>query len=92
MTYYTGSCHCGAVHYEVDATIDKAMECNCSICSKKGSLMAFVPANAFHLLQGKEALTDYQFNKKSSTIIFANIAALVHLAVELHQTERKWWR
>jgi hypothetical protein len=38
-------------------------ECNCSHCSKKGYLLHFVPAEAFTLLQGEDALSDYQFNK-----------------------------
>ncbi|MFD2263990.1 GFA family protein [Lacibacterium aquatile] len=62
--HHTGSCHCGAVKFEVDTTIDRLLECNCSICRRKGHLLAFAPASAFTLLQGEEALSDYQFNKK----------------------------
>ncbi|MEZ5648665.1 MAG: GFA family protein [Alphaproteobacteria bacterium] len=61
---YVGGCHCGAVKYEVEATIDRVMSCNCSICSKKGYLLTFTPASSFTLIQGKDALSDYQFNKK----------------------------
>lgn len=61
---YKGSCHCGAVHYRVDGEITRAMECNCSICRRKGHLLAFVGANQFELLQGEEALRDYQFGAK----------------------------
>lgn len=60
---YTGGCHCGKVRYEVTAAIDAAIACNCSICSKAGYLLAFVPADQFKLLSGEDALTDYQFNK-----------------------------
>jgi hypothetical protein len=61
---YTGGCHCGRVRYEVEAELGKVMECNCSICSKKGYLLTFVGASQFKLLSGAESLTDYQFNKK----------------------------
>jgi hypothetical protein len=65
MPTYKGSCHCGAVTYDV--TMDapkKAFACNCSICSRTGSLLAFVPASAFSLVSGADALRDYQFGKR----------------------------
>src|SRR4051794_3957099 len=62
---YEGSCHCGAVHYQVTMPRpSKAVACNCSICSRAGWLLAFVPASAFELRAGSDALTDYQFGKK----------------------------
>jgi hypothetical protein len=63
-TTYTGGCHCGAVRYEVEAALDKVVSCNCSICSKTGSLLAFAPETSFRLLSGEDNLSDYQFNKK----------------------------
>ena len=60
----TGSCHCGKVKFEVEVEFDQALSCNCSICQRKGSLLVFVPADKFHLLSGKDNLTDYQFGKK----------------------------
>lgn len=63
---HTGSCHCGKVKYE--ATLDlggQMITCNCSICMRTGAVLTFVPRSAFTLLQGKDALTDYQFNTKS---------------------------
>lgn len=71
LVTYSGSCHCGAVRYEV--TLEppaKAVACNCSICSRAGWLLAFVPQEAFRLLTSKEALTDYQFGKKTSHFPF----------------------
>ncbi len=60
---YTGGCHCGQVRYEVNAALERVTACNCSICSKKGYLLTFVPAEHFTLLSGQDALTDYLFNK-----------------------------
>ncbi|MDP6953456.1 MAG: GFA family protein, partial [Alphaproteobacteria bacterium] len=38
MRTYHGSCHCGTVTFEVEADLSKIIECNCSICTKKGAL------------------------------------------------------
>src|SRR6185503_1691307 len=60
---HAGGCHCGKVRYEMTAEIGKAMSCNCSICTKSGSLLAFIPASQFKLLSGQDEMIDYQFNK-----------------------------
>lgn len=67
---YSGGCHCGQVRFEVEMTIENVISCNCSICSKKGHLLAFTTAKNFTLLQGEEALSDYQFNKKQIHHLF----------------------
>ncbi|MFN7132875.1 MAG: GFA family protein [Myxococcales bacterium] len=67
---YKGSCHCGRVQYEVAMELGPVVTCNCSICSRTGSMLAFVPAAQFTLLSGEDALTDYQFGKKSIHHLF----------------------
>jgi hypothetical protein len=61
---YTGGCHCGEVRYEVRVDLDNVIACNCSICTKRGLLLAFAPADQFTLHAGQDRMTDYQFNKK----------------------------
>lgn len=60
---YRGSCHCGRVAYEAEGELKEVIECNCSHCSRKGYLLWFVHAAQFHLLQGKDSLATYTFNK-----------------------------
>lgn len=60
---YHGSCHCGKVAFEVEGELSSAMTCNCSICSRKGAVMWFVPYNNFHLLTPEDAASSYTFNK-----------------------------
>lgn len=67
---YKGSCHCGKVSYEVKGELGQIISCNCSICSKKGYLLAFLPPEQFRLLSGEGALSDYQFNKKNIHHLF----------------------
>ncbi len=59
---YTGGCHCGAVRYQVEVEKLEAVECNCSMCRKKGFIHLIVPESRFTLLQGADALSTYTFN------------------------------
>jgi hypothetical protein len=59
---YEGGCACGAVAFEADGEIGKAMACNCSICRPKGYLHWFVPETAFRLKTDDAALGTYTFN------------------------------
>ena len=60
---YKGSCHCGKVAFEVEGELTGAMACNCSICSRKGSLLWFVPRSKLQLLTSEEGVGTYKFNK-----------------------------
>ena len=37
LTSYSGSCHCGAVRFEVRTTLAPAVRCNCSFCRRRGA-------------------------------------------------------
>lgn len=77
---WQGGCHCGAVRYEVVSALEPAISCNCSICEKKGSLLTFVPADAFKLLAGKDAVSDYQFNTKNIHHLFCKTCGVESFA------------
>ena len=59
---YEGGCHCGKVRYRATTDLGMAISCNCSICSKKASLLTFVGTDRFESVAGADELTDYQFN------------------------------
>jgi len=67
---YKGSCHCGKVQYEVETALEQVIDCNCSMCSRSGSLLTFVGEDRFKLLSGEEALKDYRFNTKAIAHLF----------------------
>jgi hypothetical protein len=59
-----GNCHCGAVDFTIDADPPaEAMDCNCSICRRKGYLHHFTDAEAFTLHTPRDALGVYMFGK-----------------------------
>lgn len=60
---YQGSCHCGKIAFEAEGTLDKVMECNCSMCMRRGGLLWFLPASAFTLKTSRDDLSTYTFNK-----------------------------
>jgi len=72
-----GSCHCGAVAFEV-LTSDEVelVECNCSICSMTGYLHLIVAKDRFRLLQGEHKLTSYRFNTGSADHLFCSICGI----------------
>jgi hypothetical protein len=58
-----GSCHCQAVSYVLAAVPSTGVACNCSICRRKGSVLAFYPPAKFTLETPRDALATYTFNK-----------------------------
>lgn len=61
---YKGSCHCGKVTFMVEGDLSGgAVDCNCSICARKGALLIAVPRNNLHLLSPETDLQKYTFNK-----------------------------
>jgi hypothetical protein len=60
---YKGSCHCGNIKFEVEGELTDAIACNCSICSRKGSLLWAVPRDNLRLLTSEEGIGSYTFNK-----------------------------
>lgn len=69
---YRGGCHCGSVRFEVQTDLAGVIACNCSICSRVGSILTFVPVNQFKQLAGENAQTDYQFNTKNIHHLFCS--------------------
>lgn len=59
---YSGSCHCGNIRFEATGELQQVMECNCSICRRKGAKLWFVPRSQFKLLSERDQLATYTFN------------------------------
>jgi hypothetical protein len=75
---HRASCHCGKVVLELDLPdgIVNARRCNCSICRRKGAIVASVPRSGIKVLQGQEALQMYQFNTKTAKHYFCKFCGI----------------
>jgi hypothetical protein len=77
MAKHHGSCHCGAVQFDVEGLeLDKLVTCNCSMCGRSGAIMAFVGAPQLSGTVGEEKMTDYQFGKKTIHHGFCSICGV----------------
>ena len=63
MPTYKGGCHCGDIRFEIKKSepIERLIDCNCSICVKKGILHCPVQDDEFHLTARDGAVVLYQF-------------------------------
>ena len=74
---HRGSCHCGAVEFEVDLPNEVVVyECNCSICSKGGFVQIIVPASKLDLLEGAQSLQTYTFNTGVAKHTFCKVCGI----------------
>ena len=75
---YSGSCHCGRIAFEIEADLAAAeiLDCNCSICTKKGFLHLIVPPERFQLLSGEDAIVEYRFNTKQAVHKFCETCGI----------------
>lgn len=77
MKVYKGSCHCGAVTFEVEAPESLEVdECNCSVCSKSGFLHLIVPKRQFSLVAGEDRLETYTFNTGVAKHTFCTVCGV----------------
>ncbi len=67
---HVGSCHCGAVRFEVELDAGSGSRCNCSICTKVAPTGGLAKPEAFKLLAGAESLSTYEWGAKISKRFF----------------------
>ena len=70
MKTYRGQCHCARVTFDAQADLDYVVDCNCSLCSKKGALWHPASEADLRILTGEGDLVLYQFNTKTAKHYF----------------------
>lgn len=71
---HKASCHCGAVELEIDLPdgIVDPRRCNCSMCRRKGAVMASATLDAIRIVKGEDVLRLYQFNTNTARHYFCS--------------------
>ena len=71
-----GSCHCGAVRFEIETDFPELTTCDCSICRRKNALMVKVHEDRFWLLAGADALAEYRFHTHTARHFFCRTCGI----------------
>ena len=75
---HKATCHCGTVEIELDlpdGLID-IRRCDCSMCRRRGAVVASVPLSGIKILKGSEVLKLYQFNTKTAKHYFCSVCGI----------------
>ncbi len=75
---HRATCHCGSVELALDLPdgIVDPRRCNCSICRRKGAIVASVPLAGIKIIKGHDVLKLYQFNTNTATHYFCSICGI----------------
>ena len=76
---YIGSCHCGAVKFEFKGEeITRGLRCNCSICTRKGTLMTnyFISPEDMNISVADNVLATYEFGTNIAKHHFCKICGI----------------
>ncbi|MEL6279559.1 MAG: GFA family protein [Pseudomonadota bacterium] len=69
---HDATCHCGAVRLRLrlpDGIVDPR-RCDCSMCRRRGAIVASVPLSDLEVVEGEDALGCYQFNTMTAKHYF----------------------
>jgi len=74
MEYHKATCHCGSVELELHLPqgIVDPRRCDCSICRRKGAVVASVPLSGIRIVKGEAELKCYEFNTKTAKHYFCS--------------------
>jgi len=75
---HPASCHCGAVQFELmlpKGLIDPR-RCDCSMCSRRGAIVASVGLEGIRIIKGQDKLRLYQFNTFTAKHYFCSVCGI----------------
>jgi hypothetical protein len=61
----TASCHCGAIHLELDSAPETVTDCTCSICRRYGVLWAYYSPAHVRILAAPNSTDIYMWSDRS---------------------------
>lgn len=71
---HKATCHCGFVELVLTLPngIEKPRRCDCSMCRRRGTIVASVQLDGIEIVSGQEALKLYQFNTNTAKHFFCS--------------------
>lgn len=75
---HRATCHCERVILELELPngIEEPRHCDCSICRRKGAVVASVPLSHLRIPSGEEFLSEYQFNTNVARHFFCSVCGI----------------
>jgi len=75
---HNGQCHCGKVRFTVNLPngLVDTRRCNCSMCRRRGAVVASVLLQDLSITEGEDALTLYQFNTNTARHYFCSTCGI----------------
>ncbi len=75
---HTASCHCGAVQLQLTLPngLEELRRCDCSMCRRRGAIVASITLENLKLVQGEDKLSLYQFNTMTAKHYFCSICGI----------------
>jgi hypothetical protein len=86
---HRGSCHCGRVTFEVQAKLGYVIDCNCSLCRRRGALWHGVAEADLRVRSGQAELALYQFNTMTAKHYFCRHCG-IHPFVRPRLDSTRW--
>jgi hypothetical protein len=75
---YKATCHCGSV--ELELTLPNGLEelrrCDCSMCRRRGAIVASVTLDNLRVVKGADKLSLYQFNTMTAKHYFCSVCGI----------------
>ncbi|WP_082095790.1 GFA family protein [Photobacterium halotolerans] len=75
---HRASCHCGSVVLELslpNGLVDPR-RCDCSMCRRRGAIVASVPLDGITIIKGEDKLSLYQFNTHTAKHYFCSVCGI----------------
>ncbi|MEI2432808.1 GFA family protein [Lysobacter yananisis] len=75
---HRATCHCGAVELELRLPhgIVDPQRCDCSLCRRRGAIVATVPLPDLRVVRGHAALRLYQFHTRTAKHYFCSVCGV----------------
>ena len=73
-----GKCHCSTIEFEVELIngLEEVRRCNCSLCRRKGAIIASVSVEKLKVIKGGDKLSLYQWNSMEAKHYFCSVCGI----------------